>query len=404
MRRHLLVVAAALLLAGCVRRAGEQAAKPVAPAKVEPAGKREADLATITLTEDAERRLGIRTAAVAREKVGRVRRLGGVAAPPPGAVIAASAPLAGEVGAPPGGAVPRPGEAVKKGQAVLSLLPLIPPEARVGLLGARVEADGAVEKAKVEVEAARTAHGRAEELLREKAGSQRALDEARAALRLAEASLAAGISRKEMLARAVLDWESGKIAPVPIEAPLDGLLRALHAAPGQKVPAGAALFEVLASDRLWVRVPVYVGDLAGVDAEKEARVGDLSGAAGAPSRAARPLAAPPSADPDAATADLFYEIDNRDGAFRPGQRVGVTLPLRAGEESLVAPWSAVIHDIHGGAWVYERVEPRRFVRRRVQVRHLDGARAVLAEGPRPGTEVVIEGAAELFGTEFGVGK
>jgi len=33
-----------------------------------------------------------------------------------------------------------------------------------------------------------------------------------------------------------------------------------------------------------------------------------------------------------------------------------------------------------------------------------GTMAVLDHGPAPGTRVVTAGAAELFGTEFGVGK
>ena len=50
--------------------------------------------------------------------------------------------------------------------------------------------------------------------------------------------------------------------------------------------------------------------------------------------------------------DLFYELDNSDGAFRAGQRVQVSVGLRESGEHLVVPWSAVLQDIHGGSWVY----------------------------------------------------
>jgi multidrug efflux pump subunit AcrA (membrane-fusion protein) len=119
---------------------------------------------------------------------------------------------------------------------------------------------------------------------------------------------------------------------------------------------------------------------------------------------AKPVEAPPSANAAAATVDLFYELPNSDGALRPGQRLGVALPLRAEEESLVVPWSAVLHDIHGGTWVYEATGPQTFVRRRVQVRYVVDSMAVLATGPKPGAMVVTDGAAELFGTEVGFGK
>ena len=74
----------------------------------------------------------------------------------------------------------------------------------------------------------------------------------------------------------------------------------------------------------------------------------------------------------------------------------------------MVPWSAVVHDIHGGTWVYERTAPRVYTRRRVEVKHVQGsgaeAQAVLARGPAPGAMVVSVGAAELFGTEFGTRK
>ena len=36
------------------------------------------------------------------------------------------------------------------------------------------------------------------------------------------------------------------------------------------------------------------------------------------------------------------------------------------------PWSAVIHDIHGGTWVYRADAPQTFVRQRVHVRFVSG--------------------------------
>jgi membrane fusion protein, heavy metal efflux system len=82
----------------------------------------------------------------------------------------------------------------------------------------------------------------------------------------------------------------------------------------------------------------------------------------------------------------------------------VTLAERASEESLVVPWSAVTHDINGGAWVYENVAPQQYARRRVEVRRVVGSLAVLARGPAVGAKVVTAGVAELFGAEFGTGK
>jgi multidrug efflux pump subunit AcrA (membrane-fusion protein) len=149
---------------------------------------------------------------------------------------------------------------------------------------------------------------------------------------------------------------------------------------------------------------VYVGQWGEVDTDKEALVSEFGQAPDVPPRKAKPIAAPPSADPDAATVDLFYVLGNEDARLRPGHKVAVTLPLQGEAESLVVPWSAVLHDIHGGTWVYEEIAPQTFVRRRVHVRLVSGPEAVLADELKPGTRIVTDGAAELFGTEFGFGK
>jgi hypothetical protein len=70
----------------------------------------------------------------------------------------------------------------------------------------------------------------------------------------------------------------------------------------------------------------------------------------------------------------------------------------------VLPWSAVIHDIYGGQWVYEELGEGKFVRRRVEVEWVQDGHAVLRRGPPVGASIVTAGAAELSGTEFGFAK
>ncbi|HEY7514792.1 MAG TPA: HlyD family efflux transporter periplasmic adaptor subunit, partial [Vicinamibacteria bacterium] len=189
-----------------------------------------------------------------------------------------------------------------------------------------------------------------------------------------------------------------------LAAPESGLLGAVRVAVGQPVAAGVALFDVVPRDRLWIKVAVYVGDLGSIDTAEPAGVRRYSAPPGTPPKAARPIDGPPSADPVAATSDLYYELTAPGWGLRPGQRVEVTLPLRETKSARVVPWEAVVFDIHGGAWVYERREPHVFVRRRVDVLRVDEALAVIARGPEEGTPVVTGGAAELFGAELGFGK
>jgi hypothetical protein len=105
--------------------------------------------------------------------------------------------------------------------------------------------------------------------------------------------------------------------------------------------------------------------------------------------------------------DLYYELRGSAAPLRPGERVGVTLSLTSAatsERGLGVPLTALVRDLSGGSWVYERTDSVTFVRRRVEVARVANGYAILALGPKKGTSVVTAGSAELFGTEFGAGK
>jgi hypothetical protein len=70
----------------------------------------------------------------------------------------------------------------------------------------------------------------------------------------------------------------------------------------------------------------------------------------------------------------------------------------------VVPYAAVIYDLTGAAWVYTSPEALAYVRQPVVIDYVEGEMAVLSAGPSAGTQVVIVGAAELYGSETGVGR
>lgn len=70
---------------------------------------------------------------------------------------------------------------------------------------------------------------------------------------------------------------------------------------------------------------------------------------------------------------------------------------------ITAPYSALLYDVQGRAWVYTNPEPGVYIRHEVEVDFIEGSRAVLNEGPPPGARIVSVGAAELYGTEYEVG-
>lgn len=372
-----------------------------APAKVGQIPN-EASLNTVMLTPEAARRLGIQTVAITRERVASTRLLGGTVMALPGRQITLTVPLTGTLMLRTNATPLRVGDTVRAGQPLYGLAPLFSPEARVTLTTQRAEAEAELQKVRSQLEPAKLAAARAEQLLKDKAGSVRAVEETRGAVEFAEASIRAVELRLKTLTAALSPEASS--APVAITAPFAGRVRQVLANVGQQVNAGAPLVELYDGQRVWLRVPVYVGDVATLDPEAEAHAGRLVPVAGEATRSAKPINGPLSASEVGATVDWYYEVENADGALQPGQRLGVMISQRGQADALVAPWRAVVHDVNGGQWVYEQTAPQVFARRRVEVRRVDGAQAVLARGPQAGTLVVTDGVAELFGTEFGTGK
>ena len=397
LHKALLVLAAVAALAegaGCGRAPeAQQKERPAAPAKVENAGVREADLATITLTAKAEGRLGIQTAAAEYGPATRSETLAGEVIIPPGQSLLVTAPVAGTIGM-ADRIAPAPGTQVGEGQPLFRRLPLLPVQRDL-----RVTAEAELASARTRLEAARAREARARQMLKDGVGSTRAFEDARQELDLASTAEKTAAEKLDQLNRAPLDSD----IPMTIVSPLAGILRTVHAGPGQQVAAGATLAEVIRTDPVWIRVPVYTGRLAAYLPGASARVTPLGGDHDG-GRVARSVTAPPSADPLSATTDLYFELSNADLSLRPGEKVSTTLPLRGRQQVLKVPAAAILYDMHGGTWLYENTAPQTFVRRRVEVAEMQGSIAVLRAGPAPGARVVTAGAAELFGTEFGAGK
>ena len=406
-----------LLALGCGDTHAPSSSKHAIPAQVNQYTK-ESNLAKVTLTPEAVTRLGIITKPVETRNLTRRRAYNGEALTPPGRTITVSAPFGGIIQSPPDGVIPIPGSTISKGQTILSFLPILTPErdvltpservrlaeANASLESTRIEAQGQVESAKVKVEAAKVELKRAEQLLRDKVGNARAVDDAKTKLRLAEEELAAAKARVSLLARTNLDADAGTLTLDSMESPENGILQNLFVAAGQTVAAGAPLFEILNLETVWIRVPVYAGDIESIDEDAQAFIGNVSSVPGNDSYVAHPISAPPSANPDTVTINLFYELNNKKSRFRTGQRVSVTLEIKDKEDNLVIPRSSILYDIHGNTWVYQKTGKQTFQRARVQIQYITGENAVLANGPKPGTELVTDGAAELFGTEFGNSK
>lgn len=67
---------------------------------------------------------------------------------------------------------------------------------------------------------------------------------------------------------------------------------------------------------------------------------------------------------------------------------------------LTVPYSAVIYDPRGGAWVYKNIAPLTYIRVAITINAIQGNNVIFSNGPPVGTPVVTVGATELYGAEY----
>jgi hypothetical protein len=191
--------------------------------------------------------------------------------------------------------------------------------------------------------------------------------------------------------------------------------------------------------RVGVRLLLDENELPTVDRTQPAQVLlPLAGAKSQPVATARAVEAPRAASTEGVnvstnplTQALYYVVDSPGQNLAPGQRVLVEVPLAGGGLRKVIPYSAVVFDTKGKAFVYTNPEPLVYVRHPVTVEFFESdwtgilttndlyahtsiedymaaygfhGRAVLTEGPPAGTLIESIAVSELFGAETGIGK
>ncbi len=294
----------------------------------------EAALPTLKLTPRAVERLGIATAAVTRKAAPRSHLYPGTVRLPLGDASDALAPA-----------------------------PISGPEELRKLAELQAVADGAVASAKAALDAAAQARQRAETLSAARAGSERVLDEAKAAEAQARAALTTATQTRALLGKPAL--------------------------------------QVTTAAERWIAIALPATDAGRADLTQPAQI-RTPGTADAKPQIAKPVARPTTALPGGCV-EVLFELT--DATLTTGQQVEVEIPDKTKDAAaatvLCVPWSAIVHDATGGAWVYEQKTADSFTRRRVSLIRVTGTDALLAAGPPEGTKVVTTGVAELFGAEFG---
>lgn len=316
----------------------------------------------LAVTAAQRQALGIRTVAARAADAAAIATLPATIAPPPGARVAVSAPFAGVIRQ----NFAIAGQTVRRGEALATVF-----SRDVIEIGAELS------RARARQGVARSAAARTDQLVREGIVAGARAEEARAALREAEADVA---SRQRLLGLANADAASGVYT---LRAPIAGRISAASAATGAAVDTMAAPFIIDAAQRYAVEAQLperLVGQVRAGD-----RIVLPGGIAGTVTSVGVTI------DPQTRSARLLASVPAAPGLVS-GRSLSISLMGRAVAGAASVPRAALAR-IGNGIVVFA-VMPSGFAVRPVRLLSAGSADAVVSGLP-VGTTVAVTGVSEL---------
>ncbi|HEX5656834.1 MAG TPA: HlyD family efflux transporter periplasmic adaptor subunit, partial [Polyangiales bacterium] len=289
------VVLALLTLLACEAPTGSVAHE--APAHVSnPVA--ESELPVVSLRKEASARLAIEQVKVQSMLTPATRLVGGEVIVPPGRTALVTAPVGGELREASASLVP--GSKILRGDVLYRLLPFAPADRDL-----QARATREVSAAAAQLQAAEARVERLSQLGADKVVAKRAFEDAIAARDTLRADVEVARSRASSMRSAPLLSD----VALTIRAPSAGVIRVLSVSPGQAVAGGTVLLELVQVDALQVRVPVYAGDLAQLDAAAPVQVRALTARVDE-AVSASAIAGPPTSMPERATVDRYFALSS----------------------------------------------------------------------------------------------
>ncbi|MDB4964696.1 MAG: cobalt/zinc/cadmium efflux transporter rane fusion protein CzcB family [Myxococcales bacterium] len=276
------------------------------------------------------------------------------------------------------------GDTVKRGQVLAELESPDVGAAQAAYLEARAKLGAAQSNAR-----------REKDLATQHVSSDREREVAEAQAASEEAALAAARQRLESLGfRAADIAKMGGAAGgrVAIRAPIDGVVISREVTLGQAVQAATDAFRVANLQHLWVNLDVYEKDLEAVHVQQkvELRTESLPGRV----FAGRIAYIEPHVDDKTRTARVRIEMENENGALRPGQFVSAKLhgePRHAEHPVLTVPRRALL-SVDGKSLLFVQKAEGLYEQRSVEVGASGGELVEIVKGLSDGDPVVSEGA------------
>ena len=361
--------------------ADAQAAIAAAPEEAE-------DPNEISFLKEQQWKIPFMTRPVAEGSLDAGVTLPGSVKPAGGKEVAIAAPAAGRV-ALGAGRQPQLGATVRAGELLAVLTP-------TGAGGEdRATLQGAVRAAQATSAQARLDLARAQRLHAAQAAPRKRVEEARTALAIAEAELAAARERlgertASLGGRAVVTGESYRLT-----APIGGTIVEAKLVPGAHVEPGAPLYRIVDLRTVWVEARVPEADLHRVAGARRAEI-QVPGAppvAVGPGRG-RLVTVGAVLDPATRTAPAIFAVPNPAGSLRIGMTAEVRALTGTTPRGPVIPREAVVDD-NGRPIAYVQTGGESFERRELKLGVKQGDRVQVLAGLAPGDRVVTRGGYEI---------
>lgn len=340
----------------------------------------------VTFLKEQQWRLDFGTAIVTERTLrGSVSAYGALRARPSGEARIA-APLAGRLVS-PGEELPALGAVVERNQVLAVVAPRVASDADPAAL------ELAVERARRDLDLARAERQRLERLLAQDAVPARRVLAARHEEKDAASTLAEAEHRLQQY-RGVHQGGPHATGRIAVRAPIAGTVVNVQVAPGEFLEEGAAMFDLVDLDALWLeaRIP-------------EAEVGRVRRAAGAwfevdgfeapfsvgGEHGGHLVTLGGVVDEQSRTLPLIFEIENPRHDLRPGMFARVHILTGAMAPGPAIPVGAVV-DEQGESVAYVQAGGERFERRPLRLGVRDGELVQVLEGLTAGERVVSRGA------------
>ncbi len=334
-----------------------------------------------------------------------------------------SPPVAGRLLAPLTGSLPRTGERVEAGQTLALVEPPLgaPELAQLRALDLELdlralEAIRAVGEAQARLRFAERERERIGKLRAEGLSTQQQLEQAEQNLAVAKTEIEAASRMNESLERLVANsgaeqqGSPGAVIQFPLNAPISGSVVEVLGVQGESVGPEKPVFRILDASRIWVEGRVSEFDLQLIREARQA----VARFAALPDQPFELLGTGDGkpyigqeVDPSSRTLLVRYELENPEGAVRPGMLAELHIATGEHEAAVAIPTDAVIMD-QGLPTAYAMLEGELFQKRELELGPKDGSWIEVVRGIQPGERVATRGAyiiklATLSPASFGAG-